>query len=72
LIDLPDHKDFHQAFKRIEKSVKPLIQDTYKMECGDSATHYLWDEDGMVLVMRMGRGIKRQEFEVCDFDVRQM
>ena len=41
------------------------------MECGDSATHYLWDEDGMVLVMRMGRGIKRQEFEVCDFDVRQ-
>ncbi len=71
LIDLPEHKAFRESLERIEKSVKPMIQSTYNMECGGYATHYLWDEDNMILVIRMGRGIRRQEFRVSDFDTRQ-
>lgn len=43
LLNLPSAKDYISAIRKIEISIKEKINNSYKLENGGVASHYLWD-----------------------------
>jgi hypothetical protein len=57
------------ALNDIEKRTAAKIHQSYRMENGDIATHYLWDRDALRSVWRSGKGrTRRQEFSPTGHD----
>ena len=70
-LDLPNPKQLLSAVKRIESKIGKQIAETYRLEDGRSATHYLWEgaELRSLWVMERGRA-GRHEQNPSDFDRR--
>lgn len=58
------------AFRLVEQKVKQKINATYALDCGGSATHYLWEESSLQQVWIKGSAKSpRRELEPCDHDI---
>lgn len=66
--NLPEYKLLQSAINRVNKKVQPKIYDSYKMNNGDIATHYLWENGDIKSVWNVKRGKKRVEIEPTEFD----
>jgi hypothetical protein len=49
-VNLPNYQDFFEAFRFLEKEVKPLIYESYELDDGQIATHYLWQKETLCSV----------------------
>ncbi|MCI0486283.1 MAG: type II modification methylase [Blastocatellia bacterium] len=56
LLDLPHCDILSCALKRIEDSVRDAIERSYEVMDGRIATHYLWNENGMIEVWLVPKG----------------
>ena len=50
LIDLPSYLEFARAVQELSDQIKPSIDESYRLENKQIATHYLWEEDRLVSV----------------------
>ena len=72
LLELPHASTFQAALKKIEINVKQKINETYLVENGKVASHYLWDSDKLSKVwIRRETGRLRIEVEPTAFDVQK-
>jgi len=72
LLELPHASIFQSALKKIEKNVKQKINETYLIENGKVASHYLWNSSKLSKVwIRKEIGRLRIEVEPTDFDAQQ-
>ena len=61
-VNLPGAKEFSDAFRYIEQTIKPVISESYQLDDGRIATHYLWENDVLSSVWtKNGRGRGRIE-----------
>ncbi len=66
----PALHDVLNGFRLIEKNIKSRIFETYALEDGTTATHYLWEGDELKQVWVKGNSaVARRELEVSAHDV---
>lgn len=71
LVRPPSRREFVEVIARMEKDVKPEIENSYRLANGDTATHYLWEEEVLTSVWRICSKLKsRVEFEPTPHDNR--
>ncbi len=71
LVNLPSPREYKNALERLRTCVKPLIDESYQLENGWLATHYLWQHTELTKVWRCGaRERGRVELEPTRFDIR--
>ena len=72
LLELPHASTFQSALKKIEKNVKQKINETYLIENGKVASHYLWNSSKLSKIwLRPEIGRLRIELEPTDFDIQK-
>jgi len=72
LLELPHASTFQAALKKIEINVKQKINETYFVENGKVASHYLWDSNKLSKVwIRPETGRLRIEVEPTAFDIQK-
>jgi len=72
IIELPSPENLSKTFSELEASTKQIIEESYKLEDGRIATHYLWDNyDLKSIWIAGGRGFKRQELSPTEFDLKK-
>lgn len=72
LLELPPASTFQAALNKIEINVKQKINETYLVENGKVASHYLWDSDKLAKVwIRPETGRLRTEVEPTAFDIQK-
>lgn len=70
MVDLPSLSEYKNAISAIQKRANPLIDETYRLQDGRIATHYLWDHDKLAEVWIAGRrGKQRDVLAPTDFDL---
>ena len=74
MVSPPDYFVINDAFKSLEKTVKNSINETYKLQDGRIASHYLWKQDVLNQVWLRG-GPKNSRVELSptaeDIDLAQ-
>lgn len=69
----PDWREYANALKRIEEKVRPSIEDSYRLEDGRTATHYLWNGETLASVWIAGKkGTARVEMAPTKHDLRMV
>ena len=62
LVSPPNYSIVREAFRFIERTVKDQINDTYRLDDGRTASHYLWENETLIQVWLRGvRGVAREE-----------
>lgn len=73
LVEPPSYTDFLNSIHFMEKNVKPVIDESYKLNEGTVASHFLWDDGRLKSVWRTGAGRrKREELEPGVHDLQQI
>ena len=71
LVNLPSPYEYQDVLTHLQRDVKPLIDESYQLESGKSATHYLWQHTGLAKVWHRGaRGRGRIELYPTNFDIQ--
>lgn len=71
ILSLPSPASIKKAVKQIETEVGEDISETYLLEDGSYASHYLWDEDELIEVWSKKKGNRtRIELEPTEHDHR--
>jgi len=72
LLELPQASIFQSSLKKIEKAIKQKINETYLVENGKIASHYLWNGNRISKIwLRPDIGRLRIEIDPTDFDIRK-
>ncbi len=70
LLAPPDVFEYARALKDAEKEIRPLIDASYLLGDGSTASHFLWDQGKLISIWKAnGRG-KREELLPTDHDLR--
>jgi 16S rRNA G966 N2-methylase RsmD len=70
LLNLPNSKDYKNAFIEIKNNVMKIINESYLLENGKTASHYLWDKEDLIKVWTKSEtGRTRIELEPTKFDM---
>lgn len=65
----PSATKFQEAFEDVEARTAARINQTYRLENGATATHYLWESDVLRSVWRSVKGkVRREEYAPTDHD----
>lgn len=73
LLDLPEASVFQSALQEIEKKIKQKINQTYFIDNGKIASHYLWNSDKILKVwIKPEVGRSRIEIQPTSFDMEQV
>jgi hypothetical protein len=69
LLNLPKHNDYIKAFEAIKKNIFNKINESYTIENGNIASHFLWNNEGLVKIwLKPNKGRSRIELDPKDFD----
>jgi hypothetical protein len=72
MLVLPDYKAFAEALDAITRTAEPQINESYRLQDGRIATHYLWNGANMQAVWVMSNGMQgREELTSSEHDVNQ-
>jgi hypothetical protein len=55
---LPPYGDYRAAVARLNNRARPIIEQTYAMSSGETASHYLWNEGGLTSVWSRRQGVR--------------
>lgn len=73
LVNLPDCEKLQLLLENMEHNVIPKIDDTYIMENGNIATHYLWNNEELLSIWEARRGRNgRKTYEPSDWDSQKI
>jgi 16S rRNA G966 N2-methylase RsmD len=68
MVNPPDNKKFSSVLRQMEISVKPKVDESYRLADGNTATHFLWEGDEMLSVWCLN-GRRRRESKPVRQDV---
>ena len=72
LLELPKPAELKMAIERIKAKIKQQIDETYLVDAGKIASHYLWNKDNLLKVwVKPEAGRTRIELEPTVFDIRR-
>lgn len=72
LLELPQSSLFQSAFKTIEKKVKQQINETYLVENGKIASHFLWNNDNLLKIwIKPEIGRNKIQIEPTNFEIEK-
>lgn len=70
LLSLPSSREYHDALKKIEGEVAEEINNTYRVNDGRIASHYLWENDQIASIwLKPESGRTRLEIEPTPEDI---
>lgn len=73
LLELPKASVFQSALHKIEEKIKQKINETYSIDNGKIASHYLWNSDEILKVwIKPEVGRSRIEIEPISFDIEKV
>jgi 16S rRNA G966 N2-methylase RsmD len=73
LLELPKASVFQSALHKIEEKIKQKINETYSLDNGKIASHYLWNSDEILKVwIKPEVGRSRIEIEPISFDIEKV
>ena len=61
LVNLPSSYEYENVLAHLQRDVKPLIDESYQLENGQFATHYLWQHTELTKVWHRGGERKKQD-----------
>jgi DNA modification methylase len=70
LLNLPNSKDYANAFSEIKNNLMKKINESYLLKDGKTASHYLWDKDNLIKIwVKPEIGRTRIELEPTKYDM---
>ena len=73
LLSLPSADDYKKAINLIKKNVLPKISESYVLENGDIATHFLWNKDYLQEVWTKNYASRKKiQLKPTDFDLSKI
>ncbi len=73
LLSLPKAEDYKGAINSIKKNISYKISESYTLENGDIATHFLWNKDTLQEVwIKNNTSRKKIQLKPTDFDLSQI
>ena len=71
IVSPPNHESIREAFGVLQSALKTKIFDSYQLQDGRIASHFLWDQDELLEVwVRGNRGRRREELAPSSHDLR--
>jgi DNA modification methylase len=70
LLNLPNHKEYSEAITNIKNKVITPINDSYRLNDKNIASHYLWENDKLIKIwLKNGNNRKRIENDPSEHDI---